>query len=414
MKNKKTLSIAPYYGGKGRMAHFIADRLDYDNTDIFVTPFGGMCRELLNKPRHKLECYNDYNSGLCALMRVLSDPEESSRFIHRLYNETEFSEAEFLKQKSIYDNAEIDLDQQEREKLRKLLMKHKIITPYSSNKFLDVMLSDIYNGKLIKEVSKGIQNYRIALRDKLEADPSFKAAFQSQLKQWITVYQAKLNQGFLPRTVDLGEDVSDIDLAIATYVTFKMSQNGMGKAFSKEKFKSNSQYLESVLSLYDCAERLEGIQVFQIDALEFFRRWNRVQHNTSEQTLGEWLDNPRVMIYCDPSYISPEDERKLLDGIDIATTDSLSEAVRKKYEGKKFPKNLGKIYSCSFGYEDQEYFLRCIQNAKARIMVSNYDLELYNKYLNPSTGWRREEFITFTAIGGKTDNTRVEVIWRNY
>ena len=50
MKARSTLSIAPYFGGKARMAHFIADRLDYANSDIFVTPFGGMCRVLLNKP----------------------------------------------------------------------------------------------------------------------------------------------------------------------------------------------------------------------------------------------------------------------------------------------------------------------------------------------------------------------------
>lgn len=73
MNKRDTISIAPYYGGKGRMAHFIADRLNYDDTDIFVTPFGGMCRVLLNKPRHKVECYNDYSSGLTALMRILSD-----------------------------------------------------------------------------------------------------------------------------------------------------------------------------------------------------------------------------------------------------------------------------------------------------------------------------------------------------
>lgn len=50
------------------MAHFIVDRLNYDDSDIFLTPFGGMCRVLLNKPRHKDENYNDYSPGLNALM----------------------------------------------------------------------------------------------------------------------------------------------------------------------------------------------------------------------------------------------------------------------------------------------------------------------------------------------------------
>ena len=89
MKNKPTLSIAPYYGGKGRMAHFIADRINYDDTDVFITPFGGMCRVLLNKPRHREEFYNDFSAGLNALMRVLSSPEQAVEFIHRLEDETD-------------------------------------------------------------------------------------------------------------------------------------------------------------------------------------------------------------------------------------------------------------------------------------------------------------------------------------
>ena len=119
------------------------------------------------------------------------------------------------------------------------------------------------------------------------------------------------------------------------------------------------------------------------------------------------------MMYCDPSYISVEDEAKLLEGIDVEQEDSLSGAIKRKYAGK-MPRNLGKVYARSFGYDDQENFLRCIQKARCRILASNYDLVLYNKYLNESTGWRREEFITTTGVGGKIDNTRIEVVWYNY
>ena len=92
----------------------------------------------------------------------------------------------------------------------------------------------------------------------------------------------------------------------------------------------------------------------------------------------------------------------------------MSDAIQKMYDGRKWPKNLGEIYARSFGYVDQERFLQCIQNAKCSMMVSNYDLALYNKYLNERTGWRREEFITTTSVGGKMDNSRTEVIWYNY
>ena len=95
---KKTLSIMPYYGGKARMAHFIAEHINYDDSDIFVTPFGGACRVLLNKTPHRTECYNDYGSGLCELMKILSSLESATDFIHKLLG-TEFSKDEFDKAK---------------------------------------------------------------------------------------------------------------------------------------------------------------------------------------------------------------------------------------------------------------------------------------------------------------------------
>ena len=53
------LSIVPYYGGKAKMASFIADMLEYKDTSLYIEPFGGGCRTLLNKPRHEKEIYND-------------------------------------------------------------------------------------------------------------------------------------------------------------------------------------------------------------------------------------------------------------------------------------------------------------------------------------------------------------------
>jgi len=89
--NIQPLSIAPYYGGKSKMSGLLCDMLDYSNTDIFVTPFGGMCRVLLNKPRHKIEIYNDSSRGLCMLLGVLGDPDKYSKLMEFLY-ETEYSE----------------------------------------------------------------------------------------------------------------------------------------------------------------------------------------------------------------------------------------------------------------------------------------------------------------------------------
>lgn len=433
MNKRDTLSIAPYYGGKGRMAHFIADRLNYDDTDIFVTPFGGMCRVLLNKPRHKIECYNDYSSGLTALMSILSDPAKSVEFIHRLDDETTYSEEEFNKQKVIFDYAEKDLEQQERGKLARLLRDNDIVSAVTVNSLIDeIGLHPLppkspvkaKRKRLVREktdpVSDPVKDALERLQTHIKDDVIFRKRFQIQLENWIGLFRQK-RAGILERSNDIGGDCySDMDLAIATYVVFQQSRDGMGETWSAEKFKSNAQYKSHVARLFDCAERLEGVEVFQIDAVDFFREFKFIDVNLPDEEidpgflmLNEWINNPRVMMYCDPSYISVESEKKLLEGIDVDSTPCLSDAIKKKY-GDKMPANLGKVYAMSFNYDDQEKFLRCIQKAKCRILVSNYDLQLYNKYLNEDTGWHREEFHTTTGVGGKKDNKRVEVIWYNY
>ena len=85
MRNQ-TLSAFPYYGGKATLAPVICDMLDYTNTEIFIEPFGGGARVLLNKPRHPVEIYNDASAGLCAFMRCMGDPQKAQEVIYRLYD----------------------------------------------------------------------------------------------------------------------------------------------------------------------------------------------------------------------------------------------------------------------------------------------------------------------------------------
>lgn len=251
----------------------------------------------------------------------------------------------------------------------------------------------------------------------LKKETRFREQFQQHLEKWLAIHHQREKQGYLERSGDIGLYVSDMDLAIATYVVFQQSRDGMGRTWSAQKFKTNAQYKRQLIKLYDCAERLEGIAVSQIDAMYYFinlASGNIDETDSGFSTMSEWMSDPRVMIYCDPSYISAKDEEDLLEGIDVDSVDSLSEAIREKLESEKTPKNLGKIYSCSFGYDEQERFVKCIQNAKCKMMVSNYDLALYNKYLNEKTGWRKELFETTTGVGSKKDNKRTEIIWYNY
>ena len=92
--SRKVLSAFPYYGGKAALAPVICDMLDYSHANIFIEPFGGGARVLLNKPRHPVEIYNDASAGLCAFMRCMSDPQTAREVIRRLYD-TEYTPETF-------------------------------------------------------------------------------------------------------------------------------------------------------------------------------------------------------------------------------------------------------------------------------------------------------------------------------
>ena len=372
------------------MAPMVAELLDYANTDIYVEPFGGACRVLLNKPRHDVEIYNDYGEGVCALMRIMSHSDTAQELIDRLLD-TEYSLEEFQQAKAIYDACENDPEEKAKRHLLTLLQNNSNIKRTHSK----VLLSD----QMITENNESLNAFRQWKASKPDSWNEFVAVYE----QWYPLFQKKRQQGYLERTRDLcGLHISDMDLAVATYIVFTQSRDAMGANWSAYRFKDNEAYHNHMIGLSECAERMDGVQVHQIDAINFFR-WGGVNGQ-----LTEWLNNSRVMMYLDPSYIRPETEQRLLSKININSVPNLSKAIAAS------PKNLGDPYATSFSYADHEAFLERICDAKCRVMISNYDLLLYDKYLTPARGWKRIEYQTTTGVGSKKDNQRLEVLWYNY
>jgi hypothetical protein len=235
---------------------------------------------------------------------------------------------------------------------------------------------------------------------------------------------------------DNEKDIEDIDLAVATYVRFMQSRDAMGQVWSNAKFKTQDDYYKQMPRLYDVADRLEGVHVSQIDAFHFYHSnidvitnmvngLSSVQRNDLYEKVkskanidnyvnmaknsywNHFISNPKVMMCCDPSYIDPVSERKYLGLLE----DVKNGKITKEQAMKKRPKDLGGPYAASFTYEDHEAFVRAIYQAKCKMIVCNYDLVLYNTYLNAENGWKRLEFETTTSVGSKKDNKRTEVLW---
>lgn len=90
-----SLGLVHWAGGKGRQ---LGDLLPLiPTTRIYVEPFGGGGSVLLNRPRSEIEVYNDLDTELVNLFRVLRGDDSYARFRRRValvpYSRYEFEQA---------------------------------------------------------------------------------------------------------------------------------------------------------------------------------------------------------------------------------------------------------------------------------------------------------------------------------
>lgn len=410
----KILSVVPYYGGKARMAQFISDKFDY-NCHIYAEIFGGGARTLLNKPRHNKEIYNDLNGGLFILMKTLADPKEARELIYSL-NNTEYSKREFDKAKIIFDYA--------------LMTKRDYVINDNIEDIINVIYDRTTHTK--KYIKSKKREWAKLIFDMLEKDNNEKIDLKiiEDIKKDKKDKVIKLLEDVMGKLHNVEEDeatrpasdffpeITDMDIAIATYIVYTQSWNAQGEQWSNSK--TTEQYRKGLNKLFLCSERLNGVEFYQDDAMAFFKYFNYDNNVVSDEdkfnVMGSLIDNPDCMLYLDPSYIKVEDEIKALEGTDWERKPELrlTEIVKSKNKGK-LPRNLGGVYAESYSYEDHEELLQCICKYKAKILISNYDLKLYHKYLSLENGWRYIKFETkATSSGKKWNNNRTEVLWYNY
>jgi DNA adenine methylase len=91
-----------YHGGKWRQAESLIALMPAH--DVYVEPFGGMASVLLQKPRVHTEVYNDLDSRVVNLFRVLRDPLKAER-LRELVHLTPFSREDF---ESVYHGEPTD------------------------------------------------------------------------------------------------------------------------------------------------------------------------------------------------------------------------------------------------------------------------------------------------------------------
>ncbi len=161
-------------------------------------------------------------------------------------------------------------------------------------------------------------------------------------------------------------------LAVSTYIVFSQSRDGIGKVWSNKFNKNVNMYYRRIDYLRDIADRIKDIEVNNYDAFYYLNN-DKIMNNS---------DN---MFYLDPSYLKPETNI-----------------------------NLGHVYKYSFNIDKHEQMLKIIQKAKSKIMISNYDHEIYSSYLNQQNNWNKIYYDVKTTVGIEKNNKRTEVLWYNY
>lgn len=77
--------VMRYHGGKWRIADWVLSHFPpADAYDSYVESFSGAASVLMRKPRSQYEVYNDLDSDICNVFRVLRDPESADQLAQLL------------------------------------------------------------------------------------------------------------------------------------------------------------------------------------------------------------------------------------------------------------------------------------------------------------------------------------------
>ena len=126
-----------------------------------------------------------------------------------------------------------------------------------------------------------------------------------------------------------------------------------------------SKYLSAIDSLEDVACRFRSVVIENLDAIKIIDKY----------------DCDDAFFYCDPPYV-PESRH-----------------------GKK-----ANTYGCEMTTEDHLKLLNRLKRCKAKVIISGYQSNLYNKAL---VDWNQDSFEGKSHVSN-SGQSRTEVIWKNY
>jgi len=165
----------------------------------------------------------------------------------------------------------------------------------------------------------------------------------------------------------LKTELSIIDRATMFFYVNRTSHSGVG-GFSitaivrRNMSKSVSDFLSAIDRLPELHQRLSNLIVTNTDGTELIKKYNQ----------------PNVLFYLDPPY-----------------EQSTRTSAR---------------YAVDMDRQQHIELLDCLNNSKAKILLSGYDCPLYDKLIN----FEKIQFEVKTIDGNRKPKTKIETLWKNY
>jgi DNA adenine methylase len=183
----------------------------------------------------------------------------------------------------------------------------------------------------------------------------------------LTIYSEDFRKEYKAKLKESG--LTTVERAFYFFYTNRSSHNGVGglsvNLYVRRKMaKSASDFLSAIDRLPELHQRLSKVLVLNTDGVGLIRKYN----------------DPSVFIYADPPYEQS------------TRTDAR--------------------YDVDMNRDGHIEFLDTVIASKAKILISGYDCELYDRL--EANGFQKIHFNVNTTGGTFKPKTKVETLWKNY
>ena len=456
MYNK--LNVVTYYGGKASLCDEISSQIEYLNSKVYIEMFGGGANILLNKPEHTYEIYNEIDTGVYTLFKMLSNWDDGWELYCRLRN-TAYSRDVFEKNLSIREKYIMGrfecIGHAQYRYIKRLENKYgyNLIRAYKKAGGMDTEIMEKIQGfKTLnyEELQEGIwffnENNKYMAGIEKEADDILEGTIYILKHLYGNGYATKKVKKTDSKKYEklmklLSKEVSPLRKCIQCDEILKKLENlKMPKITDKADIGAVRCLIKQVyekLYRYDMDEKPCTIEEeMELAAATF------IVFNMSRNGMGKFFkdtNNGDSLFFNKTQNLLEVIER--MNGVTVTNYDCFEalKDIKKtfnlgQYEdeeifiyfdppylkeagstGRDDKYNPGMVYKHGFEKEAHDRFLRLVQKLPFKMAVSNYRDEenVYDRYLNKENGWRSLEFDACTTIGGNRED-RTEVLWMNY